>query len=84
MDQEPRWRARRQVLLALIREIRKAAGLSQVELAQRLGRPQSFVSDFELGQRKVDVLELADFCVACGVTLTDFISRLEARLTANP
>ncbi len=37
---------------------RKAAGLSQHELARRLGRPQSFVSKCESGERRVDVVEL--------------------------
>jgi len=37
---------------------RRRAGLSQQELAQRLSKPQSFVSNYESGQRRVDVLEL--------------------------
>lgn len=36
---------------------RKKAGLSQDELASKLGKPQSFVSAYERGQRRVDVLE---------------------------
>jgi len=38
-------------------QMRKAAGLSQVELADRLGKPQSFVSSYERGQRRVDLME---------------------------
>jgi transcriptional regulator with XRE-family HTH domain len=83
MDQESRRRARRLVLRDLIRDVRKGAGLSQVELAERLGRPQSFVSDFEQGQRKVDILELDDFCEACGITLTEFTARLTVRLSES-
>lgn len=37
---------------------REAAGLSQHELARRIGRPQSFVSKCENGERRVDVVEL--------------------------
>lgn len=39
--------------------LRCRAGLNQVELAQRLKKPQSFVSAFETGQRRLDLLEFA-------------------------
>jgi len=41
---------------------RESAGLSQHELARRLGRPQSFVSKCESGERRVDVVELVQIC----------------------
>lgn len=37
---------------------RQRAGLTQIELAKRLRKPQSFVSNYERGQRRIDVLEL--------------------------
>lgn len=43
---------------ALLAKARKDAGVTQDELAARLGKPQSFVSSYESGQRRVDVLEL--------------------------
>jgi transcriptional regulator with XRE-family HTH domain len=70
----------RVVLRKLLREVRKEAGLRQVGLAERLGRAQSFVSDIEKGQRRVDVLELREICAACGIPLAAFIARLEERL----
>lgn len=42
----------------VLASVRKRAGLTQVELAIRLGKPQSFVSAYEAGQRRIDVLEL--------------------------
>jgi transcriptional regulator with XRE-family HTH domain len=39
-------------------QARQQAGLTQVEVAKRLGRPNSFVSKCELGERRVDVVEL--------------------------
>ena len=45
--------------------LREAAGLTQRELAQRLKRPQSIVAAIELGQRRVDTLELFRICKAC-------------------
>jgi transcriptional regulator with XRE-family HTH domain len=44
-------------LLAALRDARRQAGLTQFEVARRLRRPQSFVSAYESGDRKIDVLE---------------------------
>ncbi|MEE1923549.1 helix-turn-helix transcriptional regulator [Pseudomonas sp. 148P] len=46
-----------QHLLVLLVEARKASGLTQQELSERLGRPQSYVSKFERGERRLDVVE---------------------------
>jgi transcriptional regulator with XRE-family HTH domain len=47
--------------LERLKAARRRAGLTQAEVAQRLGRPQSFVSKCESGERRVDVIELAAF-----------------------
>jgi len=49
-------------LLELLIERRNAAGLSQSQVADRLGRPQSFVSKFERGERRLDVIEFLEVC----------------------
>lgn len=41
----------------LLRATRKAAGLTQHEVAKQLGRPQSYVAKYELGERRLDVVE---------------------------
>lgn len=46
---------------------RKKAQLSQVELASRLKRPQSFVSKYERGERRLDVIEFRQVALALGV-----------------
>lgn len=46
--------------------MRQAAGLSQRELADRLGRERSFVARVELGERRLDVVEFFWYCRACG------------------
>jgi transcriptional regulator with XRE-family HTH domain len=68
------------VLLALLRELRREAGLTQADLARRLGRPQSLVSDIESGQRRVDVVELRTICRELGLPLDEFIRRWEQLL----
>ncbi|MCL2871372.1 MAG: helix-turn-helix domain-containing protein [Betaproteobacteria bacterium] len=47
-------------------QLRKHAGLSQVQLADRLGVGQPFISKIERGDAYVDLLFFADWCRACG------------------
>jgi transcriptional regulator with XRE-family HTH domain len=67
-------------LQLLLRQMRTEAGLTQTEIAQRLGQPQSFVSKYESGERRLDVLELREVCAVVGVSLADFVQRLEQAL----
>lgn len=46
--------------VARLRQARLKAGLTQAEVARRLNRQQSFVSKFESGERRLDVLELSE------------------------
>ena len=64
-------------LQALLRRLRLEAGLSQVELANRLRKPQSFVSKYESGERRLDVIELRQVCEIIGISLLDFVKRFE-------
>jgi len=68
------------VVLRLFREAREAAGLTQVELAERLGQTQSFVSKIERGDRRLDLIQLRTILSHFGVTLPEFVARLETRL----
>lgn len=67
-------------LQELLRQIRLEAGLRQVDLAERLGQPQSFVSKYESGERLLDLLEIRQICKAVGVPLGKFIRRFEGSL----
>ena len=68
------------VLLELLRDIRSKAKLRQEDVAAKLSRPQSFVSKYESGERRLDILELREVCQALGITLAKFVSRLERKL----
>jgi len=57
--------AYRQLVEAVIR-LRREAGLTQRQLADRLGREHSFVGRVETGQRRLDVVELVWIAKACG------------------
>jgi len=61
----------------LVRGLREAAGLRQIDLAERLKRPQSFVSKYESGEKTLDFLEVREVCRALDVSMVDFVRRLE-------
>lgn len=67
-------------LQSLLRQVRTEVGLTQMEIAGRVGQPQSFVSKYESGERRLDVLELRAVCSAMGISLADFVKRLEHAL----
>lgn len=71
------------VLLTLLRRIRLDAQLRQQDLADHLGVPQSFVSKYESGERRLDVMELRQICARCGLSLQDFVDRLEEALSES-
>jgi len=48
-------------MLKRLRAAREAAGMTQVDVATALKRPQSFVSKSESGERRIDPIDLADF-----------------------
>lgn len=64
----------------LLCEARENAGITQVELAEKLGQSQSFVSKFERGERRLDLIQLRTVCAVLGVTLPEFVNRLERAL----
>ena len=67
------YRQRYRQFLKRFREARQQAGLTQVQVAGRLGRPQSFVSKCESGERRVDVIELLEFARLYRKPLSFFI-----------
>jgi transcriptional regulator with XRE-family HTH domain len=69
--------AQQERLQELLRQLRLEAGLRQTDLAERLDQPQSFVSKYESGERRLDLLELRQICKALGISLKDFVDRFE-------
>jgi transcriptional regulator with XRE-family HTH domain len=67
--------------LELLIEVRHRAGLTQVQLGQRLTFEQPAISKIERGERRVDVVELKMICDQLGISLQDFIAELEDRLS---
>jgi transcriptional regulator with XRE-family HTH domain len=68
-------------LCALLRDIRRDAGLRQVDVAARLDVPQSFVSKYESGERRLDVIELMSVLNALGTSLPAVVEDIVAITT---
>lgn len=67
-------------LQELLRDVRTRKNLRQTDIADRLGVPQSFVSKYESGERRLDVIELRSVCHAMDIRLSEFIELLEKKL----
>lgn len=59
-------------LLDLLKKTRNDKGITQLELADKLSKPQSFVSKIESGERRLDLVELEHICNALNVDLVEF------------
>ena len=70
--------AKQKSFLELLRQVREEADLRQIDVAQRLKQPQSFVSKYESGERRLDLLELELVCEACDTNLPEFVKRYKA------
>ena len=69
---DPRYRELVEVLI----QLREAAPVTQTELAARLGKPQSYVAKVENLDRRLDMVELADWVSAIGVDGGTLLKRL--------
>ncbi len=69
-----------QILVELIAEVRRAAGKTQRDVADKLGQGQSWYAKSESGERRMDMLEVLAILDALGVDAGDFIRRLRRAL----
>lgn len=72
-----------QTFLKYLRKVRLESGITQVQLAKMLGEPQSFVSNCERGEHRLDIIELHAFCKALGKPLPEFIAGLYELLSES-
>lgn len=63
-------------LRELLAEIRRSKGIKQTQLAKQLGRTQTFVSNYERGERRVAVVDFVLIARALGEEPTELLSRL--------
>ena len=69
---------RQQLLIELLKSARKDAGLTQQDVADKLGKPQSFVAKYENGERRLDVVEFIDVAAALNTAPGLIILKLES------
>ncbi len=62
-------------LAALLRQARVEAKLTQGQVAESIGQSQSYVSKYETGEQRLDLIELEAVCKAVGTPLTEFVRR---------
>lgn len=60
------------------------AGLTQVQVADKLGKPQSFVSKYERGERRIDFTEFLEIADALGLELGNFLKAYEEKVEVIP
>lgn len=75
-----KWSVQEAALLKLLKEIRKESGLSGPAIQKILERPNSYVAKVESGDKRLDILELNEYCQVCGISLEDFSARLSETL----
>jgi transcriptional regulator with XRE-family HTH domain len=67
-------------LAKLLRQVRLDAGLTQAQLAAKLEQSQSYISKYENGEQRLDLIELEQVCNAIQLPLLTFVERfLEGR-----
>lgn len=62
------------ILLEQLYRLRIGSGLRQIDLAEKIEVPQSFISKIESGERRIDLIELKEICEALGSNLQEFIN----------
>ncbi len=72
-----------EIFLERLKQARLDSGLSQKEVADRIGRTQSFVSKCERGERRIDIVEMRAFCGAIGISFHRFMTFLDKELDSR-
>ena len=71
------------VVVGLLKKLRTAAGITQVQMAEQLNQTQSLYSKYERGEIRLDVIQLRTIAAQLGFSLTEFSRMLEQQLTAE-
>ena len=75
------YRPEHRIFAELLRDVRMHANLTQEQLAQSLDVDQAFVSEAERGRRRLDTVQVHDWCLACKTDLVAISQEYQKRLT---
>lgn len=67
----------------MLTELRRDKGVTQEALAESLGMPQSYVSKYELGERRLDLVETFQICRALNVDFVVFVQQFAKRVESE-
>lgn len=70
-------------MIAMLRELREQKQLTQKGLADKIGSDQTFISKIEIGERRVDIIELKYICEALDIELVEFIRQVELKIKSK-
>jgi len=71
------------IVIAMLRELREQKQLTQKGLADKIGSDQTFISKIEIGERRVDIIELKYICEALDIELVEFIRQVELKIKSK-
>lgn len=71
------------VVIGMLRELREQKQLTQKGLADKIGSDQTFISKIEIGERRVDIIELKYICDALDIELVEFIKQVELKIKSK-
>ncbi|RKG35476.1 XRE family transcriptional regulator [Acinetobacter guerrae] len=71
------YRDRYQQMIDILIAERKRAKLTQIEVAQKLNKPQSYIAKIEGRDRKIDILEFIELCETLGIKASSLIKQIE-------
>ena len=77
------YRKRYEKFVDVLKVERTCCRITQEELAKKLGVTQTYISKIERGDRRIDVIELMEYCKATGISLSILIQKIESRLYAE-
>ena len=68
--------SRYRACIALLKSRRTALNLTQAVIAEKLGVPQAYVSKYETGQRRIDIVELLDICNVLNLSISSLLTEI--------
>lgn len=78
------WDKDREKLRGLLKDLRKKhANFTQTQLSSQLSKPQSYVSKYESGERRLDYIEIRNICMVLGISMQKFSQLYEDALASE-